>query len=74
MLYVVIPEVTKPEPSLFENLLYWSVVISFLGLIGNEFITIFALGIGVLDWNDVLRTIIGSGLFMLIHNELNKTV
>ena len=27
LLYVVIPEVTRPESSLFENRLYWSVVI-----------------------------------------------
>ena len=74
LLYVVIPEVTKPQSSLFENRLYWSVVISLLGLIGNGFITIFAPGRGVFDWNDILWTIIGAGLFILIHNKLNKTV
>ena len=74
LLYVVIPEVTRPESSLFENRLYWSVVISLLGLIGNEFVTIFAPRRGAFDWNDILWTIIGAGLFVLIHNKLNKTV
>ena len=74
LLYVVIPEVTRPESSLFENRLYWSVVISLLGLIGNEFVTIFVPGRGVFDWNDILWTIIGAGVFVLIHNKLNKTV
>ena len=74
LLYVVVPEVTRPESSLFENRLYWSVVISLLGLIGNEFVIIFAPGRGVFDWNDILWTIIGAGLFILIHNKLNKTV
>ena len=74
LLYVVIPEVTRPESSLFENRLYWSVVISLLGLIGNEFVTIFAPGRGVFDWNDILWTVIGAGLFVLIHNKVNKTV
>ena len=74
LLYVVIPEVTKPQSSLFENRLYWSVGISLLGLIGNEFVTIFAPVRGVFDWNDILWTIIGAGLFVLIHNKLNKTV
>ena len=74
LLYVVIPEVTRPESSLFENRLYWYVVISLLGLIGNELITIFAPERGVIDWNDILWTVIGAGLFVLIHNKVSKTV
>ena len=74
LLYVVIPEVTRPESSLFENRLYWSVVISLLGLIGNEFITIFAPGRGVFDWNDILWTIIGVGLFTLTVKKFSKKV
>ena len=64
LLYVVIPEVSKPNSSLFKNRLYWSVGISILGLIANEFITIFTPGRGVFDWNDILWTIIGAGLFI----------
>ena len=65
LLYVVIPEVSKPNSSLFKNRLYWSVGISISGLIANEFITIFTPGRGVFDWNDILWTIIGVGLFTL---------
>ena len=70
LLYVVIPEVSKPNSSLFKNRLYWSVGISISGLIANEFITIFTPGRGVFDWNDILWTIIGAGLFTLIHRKL----
>jgi hypothetical protein len=70
LLYVVIPEVSKPNSSLFKNRLYWSVGISISGLIANEFITIFTPGRGVFDWNDILWTIIGAGLFILIHRKL----
>ena len=58
-LYVIIPEVSKPNSSLFKNRLYWSVGISISGLIANEVITIFTPGRGVFDWNDILWTIIG---------------
>ena len=70
LLYVVIPEVSKPNSSLFKNRLYWSAGISISGLIANEFITIFTPGRGVFDWNDILWTIIGAGLFTLIHRKL----
>ena len=70
LLYVVIPEVAKPNTSLLKNRLYWSVGISISGLIANEFITIFTPGRGVFDWNDILLTIIGTGLFILIHRKL----
>ena len=72
LLYVVIPEVSKPNSSLFKNRLYWSVGISISGLIANEFITIFTPGRGVFDWNDILWTIIGAGLFTLTHKKFNK--
>ena len=73
LLYVVIPEVSKPNSSLFKNRLYWSVGISILGLIANEFITIFTPGRGVFDWNDILWTIIGACLFTLTHKKFSKT-
>ena len=68
-----IPEVSKPNSSLFKNRLYWSVGISILGLIANEFITIFTPGRGVFDWNDILWTIIGACLFTLTHKKFSKT-
>ena len=73
LLYVVIPELSKPNSSLFKNRLYWSVGISIWGLIANEFITIFTPGRGVFDWNDILWTINGAGLFILIHRKFSKT-
>ena len=72
LLYVVIPELSKPNSSLFKNRLNWSVVISITGLIANEFITIFTPGRGVFDWNDILWTLIGAGFFVLIDKRLNK--
>ena len=74
LLCVVIPELSKPNSSLFKNRLYWSVGISISGLIANEFITIFTLGRGVFDWNDVLWTLIGAGFFVLIYKRLNRTI
>ncbi|MDD9889424.1 MAG: hypothetical protein OXU30_03670, partial [Gammaproteobacteria bacterium] len=74
LLYVMILEISKPNSSLFKNRLYWSVGISISGLIANESITIFTPGRGVFDWNDILWTVIGAGLFILIHNKFNKTV
>jgi hypothetical protein len=73
LLYVVIPEVSKPYSSFFKNRLYWSVGISILGLIANEFITIFTPGRGVFDWNDILWTIIGASLFTLTHKKFSNT-
>ena len=72
LLYVVIPELSKPNSSLFKNRLNWSVVISITGLIANEFITIFTPGRGVFDWNDILWTLIGAGFFVFIDKKLNK--
>ena len=73
LLYVVIPEVSKSNSSLFKNRLYWSVGISISGLIANEFIIIFTPGRGVFDWNDILWTIIGAGLFILIQRRFSST-
>ena len=73
LLYVVIPELSKPHSSLFKNRLYWSVGISISGLIANEFITKFTPGRGVFDWNDILWTLIGAGFFVLIYKRLNRT-
>ena len=72
LLYVVIPDLSKPNSSLFKNRLNWSVVISITGLIANEFITIFTPGRGVFDWNDILWTLIGAGFFVFIDKRLNK--
>ena len=72
LLYVVIPEVFNPNTSLFKNRFYWSVAISVAGLVGNEVITIFTPGRGVFDWSDVLWTLIGTGLFVLIRRKENS--
>ena len=53
MFYVTIPEIFKPNTSIYRNRLKWSIIISMIGLIGNEFITIYTPGRGVFDWNDV---------------------
>ena len=73
LLYVVIPEVFKSHTSLFRNRLYWSVAISITGLVGNEFVTLFTPGQGVFDWNDIVWTIIGAGMFVAIHRAINKS-
>ena len=59
LFYVTIPEIFKPNTSIYRNRLKWSIIISMIGLIGNEFITIYTPGRGVFDWNDVVWTIIG---------------
>ena len=74
LLCVVIPELSKPNSSLFKHRLYWSAGISISGLIANEFITIFTPGRGVFDWNDILWTIIGVGLFTLTVKKFSKKV
>ena len=38
-----------------------------IGLIGNEFITIYTPGRGVFDWNDIVWTIIGGIAFYFLH-------
>ena len=58
LFYVTIPEIFKPNTSFYRNRLKWSIIISMIGLIGNEFITIY-----VFDWNDIIWTIIGGIVF-----------
>ena len=41
-----------------------------IGLIGNEFITIYTPGRGVFDWNDVVWTIIGDNSFYFLHRRI----
>jgi uncharacterized membrane protein len=67
MFYVTIPEIFKPNTSVYRNRLKWSIIISMIGLIGNEFITIYTPGRGVFDWNDIVWTIIGGIVFYLLH-------
>ena len=68
LLYVTIPEIFKPNTSFYRNRLKWSIIISMIGLIGNEFITIYnGSGRGVFDWNDVIWTIIGGIVFYFLH-------
>ena len=47
-----------------------------VGLIGNEFIAKYTPGRGVFDWNDILWTLIGGSLFILVNKlvERIKTV
>ena len=42
------------------------------GLIFNEFITIFTPGRGVFDWNDIVWTLMGGGVFLIIHRKINQ--
>ena len=67
MFYVTIPEIFKPNTSIYRNRLKWSIIISMIGLIGNEFITIYTPGRGVFDWNDIVWTIIGGIVFYFLH-------
>jgi hypothetical protein len=74
LLYVIIPEVFKPNSSFYEERLKLSIYISMFGLICNEFITIFTPGRGIFDWNDIVWTLMGGGLFLIIHRKINEVV
>ena len=74
LFYVIIPEVFKPNTFIFKKRLKWSVIISMSGLVLNEVITIFTPGIGVFDWNDIVWTFIGGGLFLTIHRKIIEVV
>ena len=63
LIILLIPEVFKPNSLFYKERLKLSIYISILGLICNEFITIFTSGRGVFDWNDILWTLIGGGFF-----------
>ncbi|GIR15253.1 hypothetical protein CM15mP27_0040 [bacterium] len=39
-----------------------------------SFVTIFTPGRGVFDWNDILWTLIGSGVFLITHRKINELV
>ena len=67
IIYVIIPEIFKSNTSIYRNRLKWSIIISMIGLIGNEFITIYTPGRGVFDRNDVVWTIIGGIVFYFLH-------
>ena len=43
-----------------------------VGLIGNEFIAKYTPGRGVFDWNDILWTLIGGSLFILVNKLVEK--
>ena len=68
--YVIIPEVFKPNSFFFKERLKLSIYISMFGLICNEFIHLTP-GRGVIDWNDILWTLISGGLFLTIHRKFN---
>ena len=74
LFYVIIPEVFKPNIFIFKKRLKWSVIISMSGLVLNEVIIIFTSSIGVFDWNDILWTFIGGGLFLIIHRKIIEVV
>ena len=71
LFYVIIPEVFKPNSLFYKERLKLSIYISMIGLICNEFITIFTPGMGIFDWNDILWTLIGGVLFLIIHRKIN---
>ena len=70
LFYVIIPELFSPETLIRKNTLGCSIGFAMVGLIGNEFITIYTPGKGVFDWNDVLWTIIGGVVFYWINNRI----
>lgn len=72
LLYVLIPELFPPTSSLYKERLKWSMVISMVGLVGNEFLTIYTPGRGVFDWNDILWTFIGGMLFYFLHKRIQS--
>ena len=74
LFYVIIPEVFKSNSFFFKEKLKLSIYISMFGLLCNEFITIFTPGRGVFDWNDILWTLIGSGVFLITHRKINELV
>ena len=43
-----------------------------IGLIGNEFITIYTPGRGVFDWNDVIWTVLENS-FLFSHVTIQKS-
>ena len=55
----------------FKERLKFSIYMSMFGLICNEFITIFTPGRGVFDWNDIVWTLMGGGVFLIIHRKIN---
>ena len=72
LFYVIIPELFSPESFIRKNTLGFSIGIAMVGLIGNEFITIYTPGRGVFDWNDILWTLIGGLIFIVIHTLVEK--
>ncbi|GIR26822.1 MAG: hypothetical protein CM15mP41_0080 [Flammeovirgaceae bacterium] len=74
LFYVTIPEIFKPNTSIYRNRLKLSIIISMIGLIGNEFITIYTPGRGVFDWNDVVWTIIGGNSFLFSTQKNTKLI
>ena len=72
MFYVTIPEIFKPNTSIYRNRLKLSIIISMIGLIGNEFITIYSPGRGVFDWNDIVWTIIGGIVFYFLQGTIQN--
>ena len=72
LFYVLIPEVFKPNSCFCEERLKLSIYIFMLGLICNEFITIFTSGRGVFDWNDILWTLIGGGIFLITNRKISE--
>ena len=72
LFYVIIPEVFKSNSLFYKERLKLSIYISMFGLIFNEFVTIFTPGRGVFDWNDIVWTLMGGGVFLIIHRKINE--
>ena len=71
---MIIPEIFKPKSFFFIERLKLSIYISMFGLICNEFITIFTPGRGVFDWNNIVWTLVGGGVLLIIYSKINEVV
>ena len=69
--YVLIPELFQSSSKFYKHRLSFSILISVLGLVANEF-THLSAGPGVFDWNDILWSFIGAILFYGLHKLLEK--
>ena len=73
LLYVLIPEVFQPGTPLFKERLKWSLSISMVGLVVTSSLQ-FLPQERCFDWNDALATLIGGGVFLMIHRYIGGSI